>query len=87
MARDGYPIYRYVDDIRIVVPTEADARQALMRLACYLRELGLALNSSKTEIRGPAPHGLKIICSERIPRSSSSKMGWKKELVTLSSES
>lgn len=54
MARDGFPILRYMDDIRIVVQTERDARCALLALVGHLRELGLGLNSAKTSIVGPS---------------------------------
>jgi len=50
LERDGYRFFRYMDDIRIVVDTEADARRALMQLVCHLREIGLAVNAKKTAI-------------------------------------
>ncbi|HWN56980.1 MAG TPA: RNA-directed DNA polymerase, partial [Methylomirabilota bacterium] len=53
MERDGFPIIRYMDDIRLVVPSEADARIALMRLVSYLRDIGLGVNSAKTEVLRP----------------------------------
>ena len=57
MAKDGFPIFRYMDDIRILVPTESDARVALMRLICHLRDVGLGVNTQKTHIlRADSPH-------------------------------
>jgi hypothetical protein len=53
MERDGFPTIRYMDDIRIVVPSEADARNALIRLVCCLRDVGLGLNSAKTDVLSP----------------------------------
>jgi Reverse transcriptase (RNA-dependent DNA polymerase) len=53
MERDGFPTIRYMDDIRIVVPSEADARNALIRLVCCLRDVGLGLNPAKTEVLRP----------------------------------
>lgn len=42
--------YRYMDDIRIVCKTKAEAIKAIYDLSVALRELGLNLNSSKTTI-------------------------------------
>ncbi|RRJ86881.1 RNA-directed DNA polymerase [Paenimyroides tangerinum] len=42
--------YRYMDDIRIVCKTKAEAIKAIYDLSVALRELGLSLNSSKTTI-------------------------------------
>jgi Reverse transcriptase (RNA-dependent DNA polymerase) len=53
MEREGFPTMRYMDDIRIVVPCEADARKTLVRLVSHLRDVGLGLNSAKTKILGP----------------------------------
>lgn len=53
MSKDGYPIFRYMDDIRLLVNTEADARKALIILIGHLRELGLGLNAAKTHILSP----------------------------------
>jgi hypothetical protein len=50
MEKDGYPVFRYMDDFQIVVRGEADARKALIRLVSHLREIGLALNSAKTNV-------------------------------------
>jgi hypothetical protein len=54
MDRDGYRTFRYMDDIRIVVPTEADGRRALVKLVSYLRDLGLGLNAAKTKLIPPS---------------------------------
>ncbi len=59
MERDGFPIMRYMDDIRLVVPSEADARIALMRLVSHLRDVGLGLNSAKTEVLRPDSEKIK----------------------------
>lgn len=53
MERAGYRILRYMDDIRIVVGSEADARKALMMLVACLRDIGLGLNSAKTDVLAP----------------------------------
>jgi len=53
MARKGYDYYRYVDDIRIVADTELQARRALQDLIRELRNIGLNINASKTEILPP----------------------------------
>jgi hypothetical protein len=53
MEKEGYATIRYMDDIRIVVSSEADARKALISLVCHLRDIGLGLNSEKTEVLSP----------------------------------
>jgi hypothetical protein len=53
MFNEGYTMFRYMDDLRIVVPNEAAARKALLRLVLHLREIGLGLNSAKTFVIGP----------------------------------
>jgi hypothetical protein len=58
MERDGFQIARYIDDIRVIVPSEADARKALMKLVAYLRDIGLGLNSAKTEVIAPGSERL-----------------------------
>jgi hypothetical protein len=42
--------YRYMDDIRIVCNSKYEARKALYDLSITMREIGLNLNSSKSEI-------------------------------------
>jgi hypothetical protein len=65
MLRLGYQYFRYMDDIRIVVPSERRARTALIELVDVLRSIGLGLNSGKTEIQAPAsPQLLKTIEEE-----------------------
>jgi hypothetical protein len=54
MEREGYCMFRYMDDLRLVVQDEAQARKAIVRLVTLLRELGLGLNTSKTKILEPA---------------------------------
>jgi len=53
MAREGFCMFRYMDDLRLVVPSEAHARKAIVRLVGLLRELGLGLNTAKTQILDP----------------------------------
>ena len=53
MIRSGWDYYRYVDDIRIVVPDEARARLAVKGLIGNLREVGLSVNSQKTSLLAP----------------------------------
>jgi hypothetical protein len=45
--------FRYMDDIKIVCNDAYDARRALKCLSLALREIGLSLNSKKTEICPP----------------------------------
>ena len=44
----GYDYYRYVDDIRILCDTDAEARTALQQLVREARKYGFSLNSAKT---------------------------------------
>jgi hypothetical protein len=53
MRAEGYEYFRYMDDIKIVCKSEHRARRALKTLIIHLRELGLAVNSKKTEIIKP----------------------------------
>lgn len=53
MVKMGFDYYRYVDDIRIICPTESDARKSLVALIGELRKLGLSLNGAKTQILSP----------------------------------
>jgi RNA-directed DNA polymerase len=50
LARDGYSLYRYVDDIRLVAQSWEHANLAIEQAAEYARELGLILSSRKTYI-------------------------------------
>jgi hypothetical protein len=50
MVANGYDYYRYVDDIRIICPSEADARKSLRTLTREMRKFGFSLNSTKTKI-------------------------------------
>jgi hypothetical protein len=59
MEKDGYATIRYMDDIRIVVRSEADARRALMSLVSHLRDIGLGLNSAKTAVLSPDSPGIQ----------------------------
>ncbi len=53
MAKKNHDYYRYVDDIRIIADTEADARRALQDLIRELRKVGMNINAAKTDILGP----------------------------------
>lgn len=57
MLAEGYKYRRYMDDIRVVVSNESEARVAIKRLTSYLRDVGLGLNSAKTEMLLPASAG------------------------------
>lgn len=50
MLDRGYEYFRYVDDIKILCSDKFHARRALKDLSLALRELGLSINSGKTEI-------------------------------------
>lgn len=50
MARRGHIYFRYMDDIKIVCSSRYQARRALKELAISLREIGLSVNSKKTDI-------------------------------------
>lgn len=49
MYREGFETFRYMDDIRVAVETQAEARRALKALHAALRPVGLGLNSGKTD--------------------------------------
>lgn len=51
MLRHGYIFLRYVDDMRVFVSSEPDARKALMDLIVQLRSAGMYVASAKTAIR------------------------------------
>lgn len=53
MAKKGYDYYRYVDDIRIIAESELHAKRALQDLIRQLRNVGMNINASKTEILAP----------------------------------
>lgn len=53
MVKNGYDYYRYVDDIRVVANSELSARRAIQDLIRLLRNVGLNINASKTEILSP----------------------------------
>ncbi|WP_336233050.1 RNA-directed DNA polymerase [Thalassospira sp. CH_XMU1458] len=46
----GYNYYRYVDDIRIISDNELEARKALQKLITLLRDIGMNINATKTNI-------------------------------------
>lgn len=59
--------YRYMDDIRIVCESKAEAIKAIYDLSIAMRDLGLNLNSSKTTIFNLQEH--KDIIEEFLPKS------------------
>jgi hypothetical protein len=67
MEKEGYAMIRYMDDIRIVVPSEADARKALISLVCHLRDIGLGLNSEKTQVLSPDSKGIEDYLKDDDP--------------------
>jgi Reverse transcriptase (RNA-dependent DNA polymerase) len=67
MEKEGYAMIRYMDDIRIVVPSEADARKALVSLVCHLRDIGLGLNSEKTQVLSPGSERIKDYLKDDDP--------------------
>ncbi|MFG6608133.1 RNA-directed DNA polymerase [Sulfitobacter sp. 1A10445] len=50
MQKRGYDYYRYVDDIRIVCGDEHEARRSLQVLISLLRDVGMNINSTKTDV-------------------------------------
>jgi hypothetical protein len=50
MVASGWEYFRYMDDIKVVVPDEARARLALKTIIGQLRSLELSVNSQKTGI-------------------------------------
>jgi hypothetical protein len=69
MVKQGYDYYRYVDDIRIIADSELHARRALQDLIRQLREVGLNINASKTEILSPDTPNEKL--AEYFPSQDS----------------
>jgi hypothetical protein len=53
MLQRGYSYFRYMDDIRIAVKTQYEARAALQDLIVELRKIGLNVNAGKTHILEP----------------------------------
>lgn len=64
MLRAGYEYFRYVDDFRIFVATEAEGRRALRDLESAVRGLGLGLQPGKTAILAGS-----AIITERIVKA------------------
>lgn len=60
-----YKYFRYMDDIRILAKTEADAKLGLKNLIRGLRDIGLDLNEKKTEILEPP----RVVQELRNPRA------------------
>lgn len=50
MEQQGFEYFRYMDDIKIVCASEAEARRALKALILELRAVGQSVNSGKTGI-------------------------------------
>lgn len=57
MLDQGYVYYRYMDDIRVAVKTQFEARNALQCLIAQLRRIGLNVNSAKNKILEPGNPG------------------------------
>ena len=57
MLKRGYSYFRYMDDIRIAVKTQYEARAALQNLIVELRRIGLNVNAGKTKIHEPGSLG------------------------------
>lgn len=51
LARDGYQVYRYADDIRVRTDGWDTANRIIEQTAEYARDLGLILSAQKTQIR------------------------------------
>lgn len=51
MLADGYSYWRFMDDIRILAPTEREALGALRRLEVLCRNRGLIISGAKTKVR------------------------------------
>jgi hypothetical protein len=61
IAAKGLPYARYVDDYRIVVPTQTEAHSALCRIAEHLMLTeGLSLNAAKTRVLTSADEKAQI---------------------------
>ena len=67
MLREDHKYFRYMDDIQIVVATEAEARVALMRLIGHLREIGLGVNSAKTKRLRPDTSEMEAFLCDTDP--------------------
>lgn len=60
MLGNGYTYFRYMDDIKIVCPSESVAKRALKELILALRPLGQVVNGGKTRfVRSDDINGLK----------------------------
>lgn len=57
MARQGYEMIRYADDLVVCCRNEAQARQALATLAAWVDQAGLRLHPTKTRIVNAALKG------------------------------
>ena len=60
MEREGFDHFRYVDDFRVFCRSPLEGKKALIRLTALLRQLGLNLEASKTEILGAEDAGRRI---------------------------
>lgn len=64
MLSRGYVYFRYMDDIRVAVPSRYKARAALQDLIVELRKIGLNVNAGKTDIVEPGtPEHRKLLSS------------------------
>lgn len=53
MRAKGFDYHRYMDDVRVIAKSEAEARMALRTAIVHLRELELSVNGKKTGIVRP----------------------------------
>jgi hypothetical protein len=60
----GITYFRYMDDIRVITDTRPDANRYMLKMVESLRNIGLALNSSKTRILEPKSSIHKEYCEE-----------------------
>jgi RNA-directed DNA polymerase len=76
MARDGFAMVRYADDLVILCRSPEDAARALARVAAWTAEAGLTLHPTKTRIVDATTDGFDFLGyrfagGERRPRAKS----------------
>lgn len=87
MINDGLDYYRYMDDVRIRCNSHSEARRALALLCVRLREIGLSLNSRKTEIHAPGSKWHEEQASPADPRMRDIQNMWESKSLHLISTS
>lgn len=88
MLQKGYKYFRYMDDIKIVCDDVFQARFALKELSIELREIGLSINSKKTEICGPDERGKIDACLETTsPELLELDSMWKTKKISVIAKS